>query len=358
MLVPALLLTLGWDASPARADGELSLRGAYYKERSTRVVQPMMDVALEVGESGLAEGHFLIDSITSASVAAGASGDAFNERRVEVGGGYRHEFGFNRLGGSLRVSNEPDYRSLTGSLRGERDFAERNTTLGFGVAASRDEVTNGGAQGGIMSLLIEELNSVLLSSSVSQLLSTTTIASVTYDYTRVSGFQANPYRSVSAGGMLETERVPNLRHRHAAAGSVRQFIPQTTSTLFGGYRLYADNWGIVGHTPELRLIQELTTGLEMHARYRLHKQSRASFFREIYNSSDPEVHPFLTDDQKLSNHHTQSFGGRLDVTLELFGLNGSWAKTRAEMLFEYILQSTEFKNAVVAQFALAIPFDY
>ena len=36
----------------ARADAELVVSGAYYKERSTRVVQPMLDARFDVGASG------------------------------------------------------------------------------------------------------------------------------------------------------------------------------------------------------------------------------------------------------------------------------------------------------------------
>ena len=68
-LAAALALALTGVVAPAaaRADGTLSLRGAYYKERSTRVVQPMLDASLEVGAAGALELHGLVDSITSAS---------------------------------------------------------------------------------------------------------------------------------------------------------------------------------------------------------------------------------------------------------------------------------------------------
>ena len=51
-------------SAPAAADGTLTLRGAYYKERSTRVIQPMMDAAFQVGDHGTATGHLLVDAIT------------------------------------------------------------------------------------------------------------------------------------------------------------------------------------------------------------------------------------------------------------------------------------------------------
>src|SRR5688500_16359414 len=77
--------------SPALADGELSMRGVYYKERATRVVQPMIDGRFDVGDAGVVDGHLLVDAITSASVAAGADGAQFDERRYQAGGGYLHQ---------------------------------------------------------------------------------------------------------------------------------------------------------------------------------------------------------------------------------------------------------------------------
>ena len=59
-------------SASAHAGGEVIVRGAYYKEKATRVVQPMTDVRLEIGPDTEIAGHFLIDSITSASAAAGA----------------------------------------------------------------------------------------------------------------------------------------------------------------------------------------------------------------------------------------------------------------------------------------------
>src|SRR5204863_2376134 len=84
-------------SAPARADGELTLRGVYYKERSTRVEQPMLDGRFDVGDSGEVDAHALVDAITSASAASGAADTSFSERRYEVGAGYTHTLGDYKL---------------------------------------------------------------------------------------------------------------------------------------------------------------------------------------------------------------------------------------------------------------------
>src|SRR5215831_17131791 len=81
-------------AAPAHGDGTLAMRGVYYKERATRVMQPMIDATLDAGSHGTVTGHFLVDAITSASASSGAA-DAkpFTEQRYEGGIGYAHQLG-------------------------------------------------------------------------------------------------------------------------------------------------------------------------------------------------------------------------------------------------------------------------
>jgi Protein of unknown function (DUF3570) len=344
---------------PAAADGEVTLRGAYYKERSTRVAQPMLDARFDVGESGELAGHVLLDSISSASVAAGAAGQAFAENRYEVGAAYLHRLGKLRLGGGTRLSSEPDYQSALVHLRGEIDLAERNTTLALNLAGGRDSVSNEGAQTEMSEPIEGVLYTSLASLSVSQVLAPILVGQLTYDIAHLDGFQENPYRVVSAGGNFEPERVPETRTRHAAQAALRGFVPATRSTLIGSYRLYADDWGVVGHTPEARVIQEVTPGFDLHLRYRLHYQGAADFYEPIYLSADPEMEPYLTDDVKLDRLTTHSVGGKLDLELSLVGFRaGPLARARAQASFEYIDQSTYYGNAVAAQFAFSVPFEY
>ena len=356
----AAALALAGAQRPAGADGELTLRGAYYKERSTRVTQPMLDARFDVGENGELAAHALLDSISSASIAAGAAGQAFNENRFELGATYLHRLGNLRFGGGTRLSSEPDYESGFVHLRGEVELADRNTTIGLNLAGGRDAVSNEGAQGGIN---VESIDGVLYTSmgsmSLSQVLSPVLVGQLTYDLIHLDGFQENPYREVSAGGDFERERVPETRTRHAAQAALRGFVPPTRSTLIGTYRFYRDDWGVVGHTPEVRLVQEVMPEVDIHLRYRHHRQNGADFYKPIYPTADPEMEPFLTDDVKLDRLTTQTFGGKLDIALSAFGVKqGRLARTRAQAGFEFIDQSTYYGNALSAQLAFSVPFEY
>ena len=345
-------------ARPALADGEVVLSGAYYKERSTRVVQPMLDARLDVGGHGELSSHVLLDAITSASPASGAAGQAFDEQRYQFGSTYMHTLGIFRFGAGFRFSDEPDYRSVFALARGVAELAQRNTTLGITLARGFDDVSNAGARGGISQEITGELDTTLASVSLTQLLSPVLVANATYDFTYLNGFQENAYRQVVAGGSLEAERVPNERFRNAFFASLRGFIPATKTTLVGGYRLYVDDWGIVGHTPDIRVAQEVVPNLDVELRYRLHTQNEADFYRDIYDTADPDVEPSLTADPKLSDLSTHTVSGKLTLGLHHLGLTGTLGRSRGVALIQYYAQNTSFGDAVIAQFALAVPLRY
>ena len=354
----AVLAATALMPSTSRGDGEVSVRGAYYKERATRVTQPMVDATFDVGESGTLDGHFLLDAITSASAAAGAVGDAFDEQRIEVGGNYLHRIDKLGFGVGARLSEEPDYTSQFVNVRGLAELAQKNTMLGGTFAYGNDNISNASSQSAEMSPFSADLTTMLASVSFAQLLSPVLVASATYDFVYLDGYQANPYRLVAAGGTLIPERVPDKRYRNAIYGSLRTFVPATRSTVLTGYRYYIDDWGIVGHTPEVRLIQEIVPRLEIHARYRFYRQSAAEFYKDVYDSSDEMVEPFLTRDEKLGDMTTHTMGLKLDLGWSALGVPGNTGRIRTELLFEYLVQNTSFGNAVNIQFAVAIPFDY
>jgi hypothetical protein len=343
----------------ARADGELSVRAAYYKERSTRVAQPMLDARLDVGASGELTGHLLVDAITSASAAAGASGTAFTERRYEAGAGYSQKVGEAlRLGASGRYSYEPDYQSLFGGVRAVWELAQRNTELGLFAGAGRDAVSNAGVPQGMSERIEGSLRSYLASLSLSQVLTPTLVASFTCDLSLLDGFQENPYRPVPAGGIAERERVPDERRRTALRGAATGYLEPTRSVLIAAYRLYLDDWGLIGHTPELRVVQDLGQEVDLHLRYRYHRQNSADFFKPVYDTADPSVEPYLTADEKLSAMDSHSVAVKLDTPLSFWGASAGWSQTRAEALISYTLQSTSFGNAISAQLAITFPLSY
>ncbi len=360
----------------AYADGALTMRGVYYKERSTRVMQPMLDGMFDVGARGLLTAHLLVDAITSASATSGPTpAEPFSERRYEAGASYAHELDGRgiidlwRLAAEGKFSTEPDYRSVYVGGRVDTELARKNATLSVGGGVALDEINNKGAQGamGGPMLLCENndptslatecpLNTYLLFTSASQLLSPKALVGISYDQSWQSGFTSNAYRSAVTATGFVPERHPNERTRHAIGGSARYYVPQTKTAFIGAYRYYWDNWDIHAHTPEVRIIQEVGRTAEASVRYRYYRQDAAFFWAKSY--PDPATLEFVTDDPKMSPFDGQLFEAKLDVLGDTFGLKGIWAPARFEGILEYIVQDNRFGNAVVAHVAITFPFEY
>lgn len=362
----ALVVGLSVSSTWAWADGSVTVRGVYYKERATRVMQPMLDSILEVGQRGLVTTHFLVDSITSASASAGAADAvAFTETRYEGGIGYTHQLGDLRLGGEAKYSTESDYRSIYAGVRGELDLFEKNTTLGLGGGFGHDTIS-AGSGGGLAQPSIEckpgatatpdcPLDTISVFGSVSQVLSREALLGVSVDVARLDGFQANPYRSAIAGDQLVPERHPTLRTREAFAASFRYYFPHTETTVIGAYRYYRDTWKVHGHTPELRIVQDIAHVADASFRYRYHTQDGAFFFRDRYDSAEEM---FVSDDVKLSTMSTHTIEAKLGVLGSAFELEGKWGAARFEGVLQYVVQYNRFGNAIVAHIGVTVPFDY
>jgi Protein of unknown function (DUF3570) len=372
LAVIGILWILGLlDPVDARADGTLAMRGVYYKERATRVMQPMLDGAFEAGERGLVTGHLLVDAITSASQSSGAVGaEPFTERRYEAGVGYAHQLAGGKLGAEAKYSTEPDYKSLYAGVRGEAELAQKNTVLGVGGGIGRDTVS-GGPASGLGQILLQcdpqleqeddacELRTYAVFASASQIVSRTAVIGVSADFAALRGYQSNPYRSaiVGSGTSVGTlrERHPDVRNRTALAASGRYHVRQTETTVIGAYRFYRDTWKIHAHTPELRVVQQIGDAADATLRYRFHTQTKQAFFYEDRYAMEQA---YLSDDIKLSKFSTHTIEAKLGMLGETFGISGRWASARLETILQYVIQNNRFGNAIVAHAALTIPFTY
>jgi len=364
----ALGVALGTTA-PARGDGTLAMRGVYYKERATRVMQPMLDGMFDAGTHGIVTGHFLVDAITSASASSGADDSAaFTERRYEGGLGYSHELGAITLAGDAKYSTESDYESIYLGGRAQAEFGQKNTVLGLGGGISLDTISAAAAQGPSMPTLRCDathpaatscpLNVYAMYASASQIISRNAVIGLSVDISTLHGFQSNPYRQAIVGEALVPERHPTDRTREAFAASARYYIAPTGTTVIGAYRYYRDSWKVHAHTPELRIVQEAGSDIDASVRYRYYTQDGAFFFHNRYPPDDVAMTQYVSDDVKLSDFTGHTLEAKLGVLGDAFELGGRWAGARFEGILEYAIQHNRFGNAVIAHVALTLPFDY
>jgi hypothetical protein len=371
-------------ASVAHADGTLMTRGVYYKEKATRVIQPMLDGMFDIGTRGLLDAHLLVDAITSASAGSGAAmAVPFTEKRYEAGGTYTQEYDgpvgsvidLYRLSAESKFSTESDYRSFYIGGRGQAELQQKNATVGLGGGISFDTVSNAAAQGPMGGPQLEcegdktaihkecPLRLYLVSGSASQIVSQNAVVAATYDLTRENGFQSNAYRQVVTSGGFFAEKHPFTRLRQAIAVSARYYYPTSETTFIAGYRFYHDDWKINAHTPELRIVQQVGLSADATFRYRYYTQSAAFFAPSAYPGGrypDPTMAyvPYLTDDPKMTAYDGHIMEAKLGVFGQAFDLHDTWGRTRFEGILEYIVQHNRFGNAVEAHVAVSVPFDY
>lgn len=372
-LLLASLLLLG-AARVAHADGQITLRTAYYKETATRVEQPMLDGIFDVGTRGILTAHLLVDAITSASAGSGAANaSAFTELRKEGGIGYTHQvLRPLALGGDFKYSTESDYRSIYLGGHGALDLARKNFVLTGGGGISIDRVSAAAAQGPNIPTIECHPNEAASAASqcplhvfgayatASQIVTRDALVSVTYDVGYLDGFQANPYRLVVTNDGFAQETHPETRTREDIALSGRLYLPDTQTTIIAAYRYYWDDWQIHAHTPELRIVQQAGESIDAGLRYRYYSQSAAFFYQSRYPSTDvtKDPTPFLTDDPKMTAFTGHTIEAKLGVLGQAFELHGDWAGARFEGILEYIVQHNRFGNAAVAELALTLPLSY
>src|SRR5262249_48990794 len=204
----------------------------------------------------------------------------------------------------------------------------------------------------------DHLGATLVSLGGSQVLAPWLVARLTYDFNLLDGYQANMYRVVRGGSEPVLERVPRRRVRHAADASARAWFP-TGPVGALEYRLYVDDWGILGHTVDARAIQEIVPGLDVRAHYRFYTQNAADFYQDVYTQaqiSDPQT--YVTADGKLASFMTHTLGGQVSGALSLLGVTGDWGDIRFDLSVERLWQTSTFGNAWVAQVGMSVPFSY
>jgi hypothetical protein len=276
------LVGISVTASPAaRAEppeDRFSMRGAYFREASTRVVQPMFQASKTLPKGYDINGHLLVDAISSASIAQGAQTDeVFSETRYEGGVGLGWTEAETRLGGFVRYSREPDYRSYTASLSASREVWGRTGTIGLNVAFAHDDIEPPPP------LLARDLDVWFAGVSYDQILTPTTRAQAGYEIYYLDGFYGNPYISHPN---LGREDLPETRLRHALSLRGAQYLPSLGLGFQLHYRLYIDQesftstepWGLVSHTAEGRVFKELGEHFELRLSYRYHWQGNALFW--------------------------------------------------------------------------------
>jgi hypothetical protein len=366
------LALAGAASARARAEDFVTLRGAYYREPSTRVIQPIMELERDSPTGWDVKAHFLVDAITSASVAAGTSADSvFTETRNEAGLTVRKRWNRSEISGGYRYSAESDYWSHAMSVTGAQRFWGDTARVAASIALSLDSVSSRGRtpECAIPPSHSCPLTSLYLGLSYTQVLSPVLLAQVSAESTDLDGFQGSLYRSLPNFGY---EHVPFLRLRNAVAARVAYYIPQAQLALRLSYRYYFDllpgptypvtfdPWRLSSHTIEARIYWPLAHDLTARVTYRQYIQNQAAnFWCDPNPSCYPQGAVYYTTDPKLGHVYTEY--PELELVWQAEALREvpviRWlASGWFTISYGHYFQSTSFRNAHVLQSGYTLPY--
>lgn len=373
----------------AFADDYVTLRGNYWRDRNTRVVQPEVELKKELPNGTVVGAHYLLDAITSASIAAGVLRDQpFTELRNEAGFTLGQRVGPALIQGSYSYSSESDYWAHSASLGALLELNKKNTVLYGSLSYGNDRVAQ--RMGPTLYNPVGGLQSLGAIATLTQIVAPKLVGVLSYQVdvlgfgNRDNGWLANPYRTVNLGGAPARELVPYQRIRQSLALSANYLIALPFRRMpylafRPSYRFYWDDWGITSHTPELRMYVPAGP-VEFRVTGRYYWQTQAVFW------SDDGAAPFypggmglrcttctlaasrnglfFTSDPKLSRFAAEFF--ELRALFKLAGMRG-WKLPGAAWLADGFLElsyghyinggyaHTAFGDADVAGITVSFP---
>lgn len=239
-------------------------------------------------------------------------------------------------------SEESDYLSNAVALKWNKEFNDKNTSVTAGVAAAFDKVRPVG-------FLITEENkdAIDLSLGISQLLNTRTILDITLGYGHSSGYLADPYRGISQStfpiGPVGENR-PSSQNRWVAKVAARHYFPRQQAALSGSYRFFANSESLIGHTFEVKWIQQVTEQFSVTPYFRYYQQTANEYYTpNLDNASflgataNQGTEPFFSSDYRLSAFDATTVGIKftyeasqnlsLDLQFERYEMSGRSALT-------------------------------
>ncbi len=329
LLISIIILLLLADvvSSASLPEDRADIQYHYYDGGGVEVDGPTVLVRKSFAQKFSLYGKYHQDSITGASpdVLAGAS--RYTEERDEysIGGNYLHE---NTLMGMFYTySDENDYEANSTGFDISHDMFGDMTTIGLGFSYGWDTVKRVDAPD-----FDEDLTRYQYRVAISQILTKTIKASLSYQATIEDGYLNNPYRFVIIGNVpqgLGSEVYPGTRTGQATELRATKYWSFKGATSLG-YRYFRDTWDIKAHTIDFAYSQYIGERwlTDLYARY--YTQDAASFYSN--NFSVPRN--YMARDKELSTFDSYSIGAK--VSYKLFEEYSSFNNGTLNLSAEYI----------------------
>jgi hypothetical protein len=272
------------------------------------VFEPMLSARIRQSEAITHDVFFGVDVVTSASADAldALSSASRQNESFEIDGVT-----------SIAASDEWTVRLHWG---GHLEEPLRSGTLGVGAALSLADTTITGSFDAIYDTFdhltflgrntgISNRVTLSLNATIAQVLSPTTLAIASYGLTAQLGTLETTYNSVPLGnGSRAGDLFPSERVRHALAVRVFQALPTFCTFFEAGYRVYADDFGVIAHTPHVALTHLVEDAFALRLEYRFHTQRAPDFWTSVLVEDDGSPR---TADSDLAAFDAHELGGEL-----------------------------------------------
>lgn len=259
------------------------------------------------------------------SAANGSTGTAdVTDDRVAFDSKATYYFERGALGLGYAYSTESDWTSRAGSVDVRLATPDNNRTYAFGVGFTSDSI---GSNADLA--LDESRNTWEAMVGVTQVLSQTQLIQMNLTASYGSGFYDDVYRSGDAR--------PDERFAAAWLTRYRHYVPAFDAAFHADYRLFADDWGMIGHTFEIAWFQPVGDSWMVRPFLRYHSQNEADFYSSEaapYNwpglfSNDPRVGSFGALAPGLVIEKSFDDGWTLQLHAEYYERNADWHLTGA-----------------------------
>ena len=327
VLFTGLLHLLVYVNAAALPEDRADIQYHYYDGGGVEVDGPTVLVRKSFAEKFSIYGKYHQDSITGASpdVLAGASRYSEDRDEYSIGGTYLHD---NTLMGLFYTySDETDYEANTAGFSISHDMFGDLTTIGLGFTSSWDTIERVDAPD-----FEEKLRRYQYRLSLSQVITKTFTANLSYEATVEDGYLNNPYRFVIIANVpqgLGSEVYPGTRTGQATAIRATKYWNFRGATSFG-YRYFRDTWDITAHTVDFNYAQYLGSRWLADLYLRYYTQDAADF----YSNNFATAQNFMARDKELSSFDSYSIGAK--VSYKLFDEYSYFNNGTVNLAAEYI----------------------
>lgn len=311
--------------APDKAAGVQAIArvNGYTDNDHNQIITPLTAVTGQLGPDGEVTlgASVTYDIMTCASVdvvSAATPHGYFSEVRQEYQANTAVKLGLWTVSGGGTYSKENDYRSISASLGLSSELFQRNTTLALSYGFTASSVGRADDPG-----FARALDSHTLSATVTQVLSPSLVAQLTYFVGVFDGFQSSPYRLARVvTGVALPENVPEHRLRQSAVARVNAALSAEHFLSFA-YRLYGDDWGLLSHTLELGWSYVVSPVLTLNLRDRVYVQGSTDFYAFLYDqprrymTNDRELGAFLGDTVGVKATFTPDVGRTTKLSLDV-----------------------------------------